>query len=465
MYKLFLCLRYLRKLLMAYFAVLAVALCVAMMLIVISVMNGFLDKIETAAKGLFGDVVISAPGLRGLARYDEFIQRITANVEQVEAASPYILTYGILSIPRHDHRQMVQIVGVRLPERAYATDFEKGLFVQAGKADPTFDPPIDLVIQRLGEETQATGEILARLEEEIRDLDQKLRAKPNPVAQSLLAEKQAMRFRIRNAIERQKIAAAVLAGAAQDQARLAELQRKLERAQATAGGTADESEEVSDLLEQIGVLERRCGLLGPANRIILGLGLPAMSFRTGEGRTIRVIGPGEKVSLTLLPLGRKMSLAEIDPNTAAFTVIDDCSTDVSSIDSSVVYVPFETLQRLNNMGAEYDADNPRQVANPPRCAQIHVKVKAPFANGEALLKARADIETQWEAFHTRYPDAAVERPTIQTWRQAQASFVGPIQQQRTLTVIMFSIISLVSVVLIFVILYMIVYQRPATSAC
>ena len=57
MYKLFLCLRYLRSRVIAYFAVLAVALCVAMMLIVISVMNGFLDKIERAAKGLFGPVV------------------------------------------------------------------------------------------------------------------------------------------------------------------------------------------------------------------------------------------------------------------------------------------------------------------------------------------------------------------------------------------------------------------------
>ena len=61
MYKLFLCLRYLRSRIIAYFAVLGVALCVAMMLIVVSVMNGFLDRVEKAAKGLFGDIVIS-PG-------------------------------------------------------------------------------------------------------------------------------------------------------------------------------------------------------------------------------------------------------------------------------------------------------------------------------------------------------------------------------------------------------------------
>ncbi len=46
MYKLVLCLRYLRRRVIAYFAVLGVALCVAMLLIVISVMTGFVHKIE-----------------------------------------------------------------------------------------------------------------------------------------------------------------------------------------------------------------------------------------------------------------------------------------------------------------------------------------------------------------------------------------------------------------------------------
>jgi len=73
MYKLFLCLRYLRSKVLAWFAVLAVMLCVAMMLIVTSVMNGFLNKIETAAKGLFGDIIVSDESGAGLGRYDEFV--------------------------------------------------------------------------------------------------------------------------------------------------------------------------------------------------------------------------------------------------------------------------------------------------------------------------------------------------------------------------------------------------------
>jgi lipoprotein-releasing system permease protein len=49
--------------------------------------------------------------------------------------------------------------------------------------------------------------------------------------------------------------------------------------------------------------------------------------------------------------------------------------------------------------------------------------------------------------------------SVETWRQRQAKVIAPIQQQRTLVVIMFGIISMVSVVLIFVIFYTIVVQK------
>ena len=58
MYKLFLCLRYLKRRYLALIAVLAVWLCVFMVLVVISVFNGFLELVETAAKGVMGDVII-----------------------------------------------------------------------------------------------------------------------------------------------------------------------------------------------------------------------------------------------------------------------------------------------------------------------------------------------------------------------------------------------------------------------
>ena len=145
------------------FAVLGVALCVWMMLVSVSVMTGFLNKIELAAKGLFGDIIIEPFGERGLGWYDELIADIQKEVPEVEAADPFIYTLGILRIEDNsEYRQLVQIAGIRLPSRANVTDFEKGLFVQSGKASPTFAPPLEDVIERLELYQQETNKIFKR---------------------------------------------------------------------------------------------------------------------------------------------------------------------------------------------------------------------------------------------------------------------------------------------------------------
>ena len=436
MYKLFLCIRYLWKLMMAYFATFGVALCVAMMLIAISVMNGFLDKIETAAKGLSGDIVVDAPSLSGLARYDEFIARLRRDVPQVQAASPYIRSAGILGIPGTEHRHLVEIGGIRLPDRADTTDFENGLFVQRGDPEPTFDPPIASVRQRVEEHLRFVEGLLNREEKD-----------PDGGVAS----------RVRNARMYLREALACLKHAEPHQKALRELQDSLDKARREAAGA--NTSETDMFAEKLLKLEQLSGFQRPANRAILGLGLPALSFRTKRGETIRVIGPGGRMTLTVIPFGRKVSMTEIDLRKVLLTVVDDCTTDVSSIDSSFVYMPFETLQRLNNMDAEYSAGDPPEMVRPPRCGQIHIKVKPAAARGQPLMQARDAIEAAWSTFIREYPDAGGRSVRIQTWRQYQAKFIGPIQQQRTLTVIMFSIMSVVSVVLIFVILYMIVHQK------
>ena len=459
MYKLFLSIRYLKKLLMAWFAVLSVALCVAMMLIVISVMNGFLDKIESAAKGLFGDIIIEAPSLGGVGRYDELIAELKQKVPQVKAATPYIVTYGILEIPRTNHRQTVQVTGIRLPERVDATGFGRGLFVQKDVARPTFDPPIKLILSRLEDEGKRTLGIIGREQAHVKRLREELEScdeDEKAAVQAELTAKVSLCGRLSQAMHRQDVSAMILLAAAPHQEKLAELQRKLNQARAKAGDRT--TDEIDELSEEIIKTEKLANIKAPANHLILGLGLPAMSFRTAEGESIRVVGPGEKVVLSIVPLGRRLD-QDVSPQNDAFTVVDDCWTDVSTMDARTVYVPFETLQRLNNMHALYSSENSDDMVSPARCGQIHIKVAEEFASGRKLIEVRNMVLQVWEDFYRRHPDAAESEINVMTWRQRQRDFIGPIEKQRTLTVIMFGIISLVSVVLIFVIFYMIVYQK------
>jgi len=77
MYKLFLCLRYLRKRRIAFFAIAAVWLCTAMVLIVVSVMGGFLDMVKARSRGLLGDLIMENGALQGFPFYQEFIDQST----------------------------------------------------------------------------------------------------------------------------------------------------------------------------------------------------------------------------------------------------------------------------------------------------------------------------------------------------------------------------------------------------
>ena len=65
MYALLLAFRYLRTRLIPLVAIAAVGLCVALVVVVVSIMSGFLYQMEKAGKTLIGDVVVSN-GLRGL---------------------------------------------------------------------------------------------------------------------------------------------------------------------------------------------------------------------------------------------------------------------------------------------------------------------------------------------------------------------------------------------------------------
>ena len=125
-YKLLLTLRYLRRKLTPLFALMAVALCTAMVMIVLSIMGGFLNLVETTGKSMIGDVTVSA-GLSGVPHYEKLIERIEAE-EAIAAATPQIKALGLLKIPYHNGSQGVQVVGIDPRTIGEVIEFEDNLF-------------------------------------------------------------------------------------------------------------------------------------------------------------------------------------------------------------------------------------------------------------------------------------------------------------------------------------------------
>ena len=75
MYQTLLTTRYLTSRVIPLIAVAAVALCVALVIVVVSVMSGFLNMVQSAGRTLMGDVVISY-GISGIPYYEELSHRL-----------------------------------------------------------------------------------------------------------------------------------------------------------------------------------------------------------------------------------------------------------------------------------------------------------------------------------------------------------------------------------------------------
>lgn len=110
MYKLLLISKYLRRKLAPMFAALAVTLCTMMVIIVISVMGGFLDLLKGAAHQLTGDVIVTPFSLTGFGHYEQIIEELEA-LPEVAAASPTVRAYGLMNL---DGRTIpVEIEGIK----------------------------------------------------------------------------------------------------------------------------------------------------------------------------------------------------------------------------------------------------------------------------------------------------------------------------------------------------------------
>src|SRR5687768_2970108 len=124
MYKFHLILKYLRKRRIAWVSLVAVMLCTTMVLVVISVMGGWLRMFRTQFKGLSGDVMVRGESLTGFAHYEEMIEKIKV-LPEVEHAVPVIRTFGLINI--YDRiRKGVEVVGYP-PDVQEVNDFRKAL--------------------------------------------------------------------------------------------------------------------------------------------------------------------------------------------------------------------------------------------------------------------------------------------------------------------------------------------------
>jgi lipoprotein-releasing system permease protein len=126
--------RLLEKKRIALFSLAAVTLCTAMLLIIMSVMGGFVEQVRNKTHGLMGDIVIEGDPVRGFPYYQGFIEKLKKSPynQVVEDATPLIFTAGMMRVPKPwdettSWTNAVQVDGIDLKGWTAVTKFGRGL--------------------------------------------------------------------------------------------------------------------------------------------------------------------------------------------------------------------------------------------------------------------------------------------------------------------------------------------------
>jgi lipoprotein-releasing system permease protein len=425
MYKRFLSRRYLRKRRIVYLPIVAVALCSFMVLIVVSVMGGFLDNIRSRSFGLLGHMVMDNGTWQGFPHYQEFIDLIKEKPElKIEEATPILYMPGLLRITlAHGDRDVpftkaVQVVGIDLDEKIRTTDFGKGLFY-----NNHFPGRVSL---------QGAKQPLWGIDFERQQIQL-------PAEWEEAFTKQPKNF---------------------DPSTGASLWPRHNRPMSDWPGPGA-FDFTDDHLLRPGYLNDDPAEL-PGMIIGLDFHNVALASRDKKGNYARFLPQGYKVLLTLLPLPMSedgtLAPSGLNAVSRTFRYVDDSRTGVYDIDERTAYVDLNELQKLTEMNEVTDPET-GQVYH-ARCSQIQIKLKDVDKNDIDQISAIGKaIQSEWDEFASRSNDRFMEIVAVQTWEETQRKFISAVEKEKQLMVLLFAIISGVAIVLVFAVFYMIVVEK------
>ncbi len=411
MYKWFLAVRYLHTKLIAFFGVAAVTLCVAMVLVVISVMGGFLDTIRARARGLHSEIVLDAGTQQGFPLYDEFSRYLAKHLpDVVRLSTPVIYTYGIFRVPADETTKPVRAMGIRPKEYVQLNDFAKGLQYDHYYPGSTHMGPQQMPLAGFSE----SGGL--RLPPDLEAAHEAWRKQQDPEA---LAEFDAVPFVY-----------------------------------------APYPFETSSSYGQR-VFAANAGPPGYVDAELPGLivGCDLLFHRRPDGKFNRYLARGAMVTLTVLALSPSGNPLGEPPVRLPFRYADDSRTGIFEIDSLTAYVDFDLLQAKLAMDAQTLVDGG---VIKPRVNQLLIGLQ----KGVNLDAGRDQIAVAWADFRksiaselTKDEQLALNHVEVLTWEDLQRTFIAAVEKEKVLVTFLFALISVVAIVLVGCIFYMIVEKK------
>ncbi len=373
--------RYLTTRIIPLIAVGAVALCVALVIVVVSVMSGFLENLRSSGRTLMGDVVISRP-VQGIPHYGQLVAALEA-LPEAAAASPLVDTYGLVRMPYPEGRSKdvvtAQVWAIDPDSFARVTDFERTIWWK-----PASDP-----------------------------------------------------------------------------------------AEALAMGEDDPRRTLDD-----GPLKAARAMRDPATGkpgALLGMHVSVVNQRQRDGsyrpRVPHWWMPNHEVTVTLVPISEAGTVSQ--SNSRSFRVVNEVMSGVFQVDRNRVFIPLADGQQMLRLdeapivdtAAEPDADGNLPIigTSPARATQVLVRAK----DGVSPMQLKAAVEEAYEQFWlnasadagVRTKPPAPESVSIMTWEERLRDLIAPVEKERQMMRILFSITYLVCAGLILAIFWAIVSEK------
>ena len=377
--------RYLTSRVIPFIAVAAVALCVALVIIVVSVMSGFLEMVRSTGRTMTGDVVVSR-SITGIPYYGELVAAIEA-LPEAAAATPVVETFGLLQMPYGSGEggrdiEMVEVWGIDPASFDRVTGFSRQVYWRA----------------------------------------------PDPGAELM-----------------------------PDDPRRDEFYQRSEQAMALRSASGEP-----------GVV---LGIeISPFNRRSRDGSYRAVDPRTDAHSPLYFMPEAGNVILTLVPVTEKGSLS--GEKKRKFAITNEFQSGLYQIDANRVLMPVADAQAMLQLDeaplvsrTEFGPDGrPLQIGTTPaRATTVLVRAK-PGTTPEALRDA---VRLAYESFERKVrsdPARPVNAPeprtvSIATWEERLADFIGPVEKERELMRILFSIVYIVCAALVLAIFWAIVQEK------
>jgi len=141
-YKIGMPIRYLTQRRISWLAFSAVALCVFIVLLVMTVMAGLVNDFKEKTYLFTGDCVVSTESMVGFAYYEDFIEMLE-ETDFVEAVSPAVKSYALIGLRGSERRAGVEILGIDPALHGRVTGIGRTLEYHKEDASRAFEPEHD----------------------------------------------------------------------------------------------------------------------------------------------------------------------------------------------------------------------------------------------------------------------------------------------------------------------------------